>query len=133
MLEARKGKEIQVEISNEVGGLGKLVQLIAEQGIITLAVNCWAEGDHAHFRIMTEDILGTMDLLRKNNYEPKVATVVVVECDHRPGIVKHLTDRLTLHEIDITRLYATATVDQDECLVVISTSNDEQAIVELNW
>lgn len=133
MLEARQGKEIQVLIPNAVGGLGKLVKMLSEQGIITLAVNCWSDGEHAHFRIMTEDILRTMDLLTEHGYEPRVASVVVVECDHRPGIVKHLTDRLTLHEINITHLYATATVDQDECLVVISTSNNERAIVELNW
>lgn len=133
MLEARKGKEIQVDIPNAIGGLGELVKMISEQGIITLAVNCWADGDHAHFRLMTEDILGTMDLLTGAGYEPRIANVVVVECDHRPGIVKHLTDRLTLHEINITHLYATATVDQDECLVVMSTSNNERAIIELNW
>lgn len=133
MLEATPGKEIQVDIPNEVGALGKLVQMLAEQNIHTLAVNCWANGDTAHFRLMTENIHGTVGLLRERGYDPHVASVVVVECDHRPGIVKHLTDRLTLHEINITHLYATATVDQDECLVVISTSNNERAIVELNW
>lgn len=133
MLEARQGKEIQVDIPHEIGALGKLVKMLSEQGIITLAVNCWADGEHAHFRIMTEDINGTMELLRKQGYGPRVKGVVVVECDHRPGIVKHLTDRLTLHEINIMSIYATATVDQDECLVVMSTSNNERAIVELNW
>ena len=110
-----------------------MAKLLSEQGVITLAVNCWIEGDHAHFRLMTEDTLRTMDLLAEKGYEPKVTNVVVVECDHRPGIVKHLTDRLILHGINITHLYATATVDQDECLVVLSTSNNERAIVELNW
>ncbi|REJ89319.1 MAG: hypothetical protein DWQ35_18455 [Planctomycetota bacterium] len=133
MLEARQGKEIQVTIKNEIGALGKLTKMLAEQGVNVLAVNSRVEEGEAHFKLITEDMLRTMDLLHEHGYEPRQLNVVIVECEHRPGILKHLTDRLVFHEVNIYYLYVTATLDQEECLVVLSTSNNQRAIIELNW
>jgi hypothetical protein len=95
-------------------------------------MSCWVEGQDALIRLVTDDMLHTKDILTQNGYTMRENDVVVVDAEHKPGILKHLSDRLSRQNIDITHLYASATLDQQVCLVVLATSNNERAIVELN-
>ena len=51
---------------------------------------------------------------------------------HKPGMLKRVSDVLASDEIDIRQVYATAMEQQDKCLVVLHTSNDEHALPWLN-
>jgi hypothetical protein len=132
MLKARQGKELKIRVKNEIGMLSKLAKSIAEKGINLLAISCWVEGKDAVMRLVADDMLRTKDLLVQEGYRIREGDVVIVDAEHKPGILKHLTDRLVRDGIDIKHLYASATLDQAICLVVLSTSNNERAIVELN-
>ena len=132
MHKARQGKELVLRTANDIDALAKLSKLIAEKGVNILAMSCWEEGTEAVLRLVTDDTLRTTDALRDNGYDPEEKDVVLIDAAHKPGILRHITDVLAKHRIGLSHLFASAQIDQDECLVVLNSSNNERAIVLLN-
>ncbi|MCO6042406.1 hypothetical protein NG895_00660 [Aeoliella sp. ICT_H6.2] len=132
MLKARQGKEVVVRMADEIGGLAKFSKVVAEKGVNTLAMSAWVEGDEGVVRLVTDDTLRTTEALEKHGYKLEVRDVVLVDTAHKPGALRHLTDTLAEAHIDLTHLFASATIAQDECLVVFNSSNNEHAIVLLD-
>jgi hypothetical protein len=132
MLKARQGKELVLRTVNEIGAVAKLSKVVAEKGVNILAMSCWVEGPEAVMRLVTDDMLRTHDVLRENGYEPEEKDVVLVDAAHKPGMLRHITDVLAKEGIDLSHLFASATIDQDVCLVALNSSNNERAIVLLN-
>jgi hypothetical protein len=95
-------------------------------------MSAWVEDSDSVVRLVTDDTLRTMDVLRDNGYEPQERDVVLVDAAHKPGILRHLTDALSKENINLSHLFASATIDQDVCLVVLNSSDNERAIVLLN-
>ena len=87
MLKARQGKEVVVRIANKVGELAKLTKVVAERGVNVLAASAWVEDAEAVIRLVTDDTLRTMDVLRDNDYKPQERSVVLVDAAHKPGIL----------------------------------------------
>jgi hypothetical protein len=132
MLKARLGKEVVVRVANKIGELARLTKLLAERGANILAASAWVEGEEAVIRLVTDDTLRATDLLRDQDYHPEQRTVVLVDAPHKPGILRHLTDLLLRENIDLMHLFGSATIDQDICLVVLCSSDNERAVTLLN-
>ena len=132
MFKARQGKEVVVRTANKIGELAKFSKVVAERGVNVLAMSAWAEDAEAVIRLVTDDTLRTMDVLRNNGYNPQERSVVLVDAAHKPGILRHLTDTLSRENIDLSHLFASATIDQDVCLVVLNSSDNDRAIALLN-
>ncbi len=133
MLKARVAKENVVRMSNEIGGLDSMATLIAEKGANILAVTAWVEGAESVFRLLSDNDVRVADALRTRGYEVSQADVLVVEMPHKPGMLHRVVvEPLAREQIDMHHLYATATSSQEQCLVVLSTANNDRAIVLLN-
>jgi hypothetical protein len=132
MLKARQGKEVVVRTTNKIGDLAKLSKAVAERGVNILALSAWVEDDEAVIRLVTDDTLRTTDVLRDNGYGPEERNVVLVDAAHKPGILRHITDMLSREKIDLSHVFASATIGQDVCLVVLNSSDNERAIALLN-
>ena len=132
MLKAKQGKEIVLRMTSEIGALAAFSKIVAERGMNILAMSAWVEDSDSVVRLVTDDTLRTMDVLRDNGYEPQERDVVLVDAAHKPGILRHLTDALSKENINLSHLFASATIDQDVCLVVLNSSDNERAIVLLN-
>jgi hypothetical protein len=132
MLKAKIAKEVIIRVRNEIGVLAGLSRVVADKGINVLAANAWVEGEDAVVRIVTDDNLRVMDALRAKSYNPREKDVVLVETPHKPGLLKHLTEKLAQAGIDIQHLYASATADQSKCLLVFACANNDRAVVLLN-
>lgn len=132
MLKARPAKEVIVKVRNEIGLLANISRLLADKGINILAASAWVEGENGIIHLVTNDNLRVVDALRAKNYNPRESDVVLVESPHKPGLLKHLTEKLSQAGIDIHHLYASATEAQDRCLIVFASANNDHAIVVLN-
>ena len=132
MLKARPGKEAVVRTPDDIGVLAEFSKVVAEQGANFLAVSAWVEGNKAVIRLVTDDMLRTTDVLRERGYEFQDRDVVLVDAENKPGVLRHLTDTLSREGINLTHLFATTTLDQQECLVVLSSTDNQRAIVLLN-
>ncbi len=132
MLKARLGKEVVLRIENEVGVLDQIARTVAEKGVDILATSAWVEGAVGVVHLVTDDNLRVVDALRSRNYDPREADVVVAEVPHKPGMLRHVTERLARGSVDVHHLYATTMPGQGETLVVLATANNDHAVVLLN-
>ena len=132
MLKARRGKEVVLRIENEVGVLDQIAKTVAERGVDIVATSSWVEGPSALIHLVTNDNLRVSDALRAQNYDPRESDVVLAEVPHKPGMLRHVTERLSRGSVDLHHLYATTTAGQADSLVVMATANNDRAVVLLN-
>ncbi len=132
MLSIRPGKEIVLRIQNEIGILAQLTKVLTEKGLNILAAAAWVEGSTGVIHLVTDDNLRASDALKARDYAPREVEVVMAEVAHKPGMLRHIADRLAEEQIDLHHLYASATTDADRTLVVFASANNDRAIVLLN-
>ena len=124
-------KEAIVRMNNRTGALAQVTKSIADKGINVEAVIATVDGADAVIQLVSNDHQRIMDSLREQQLEAQEAKVVLVEGEHRPGLLQLITEKLARENIDVLYLYATA-VNVDKCLVVLSSTNNEWAVMVLN-
>lgn len=132
MQTARIGKEAVVQVPNRMGMLTRVARLVSDKGIDIQAVVATVDGTDAIIRLVTDDHQRTMDVLRENNLNPQEARVVVVEVANRPGLLRHIAERLVSENLDLAYLYGSATTAAEKCLVIFASNNNDRAVVVLN-
>ncbi len=131
MIKAKMAKEAIIRLNNRVGVLAQVTRSIADQGVNIEAVIATVDGTDAVIRLVSSDHQRMLDALREQRLETQETRVVVVEGVHRPGLLQLITEKLARENIDLLYLYATA-VNVDRCLVVLSTTNNDWAVMVLN-
>jgi len=132
MLEAKQGKEIVLSVKNEIGLLFELSKLLAEKGVGILAINATVCGEECVIRLVTDDNLRTRDALVDKGYAADEEDVILVEVLHKPGMLKRVTEVMAGEKIDVHHAYATASEDQEKCLLVLHSANDEHVLPKLH-
>lgn len=132
MLKAKPGKEVIIRVTNDVGTLDAIAKTVSDKGANLLATCAWVEGDRAVIHLVTDDHRRVFDALAAQYDDVRQADVVITMAAHKPGMLRRATDRLAAAGIDIHHFYATATLSQEECLFVLSTANNDRAVVMLN-
>ena len=131
IIKAKMAKEAIVRTNNRPGALARVTKSIAGKGINIEAVIATVDGADAVIRLVTSDHQRTINTLREQQLEVQETKVVVVEALHRPGLLQHITEKLARENMELFYLYATA-AEADKCLVVLSSSNNEWAVMVLN-
>jgi hypothetical protein len=132
MKTARQGKEILVKIHNDVGIMRDLAKIVAEKGVNLLAASSWVEGKDGYIRLITDDNLRAKDALEEHKYAPEERDVILVTIGHSPGTLRSVLEELAENDLDVDHLYVTANINDANCLVVLSTANNDHAIVLIN-
>jgi len=131
MLRSKMAKEAIVRMNNRIGVLAQVTKSIADKGINIDAIIATVEGADAVIRLVTSDHQRTIDTLHDQQLEVLEAKVVLVQAAHRPGLLRYITEKLAKENIDLFYFYATA-VDADNCLIVLSSTNNDWAAMILN-
>ncbi|MGA3145651.1 MAG: hypothetical protein ABSF10_21855 [Verrucomicrobiota bacterium] len=124
-------KDAIVRINNQPGALARVTKSVADKGINIEAIIATVEGADAVVHLVTSDHQRTINTLHERQLEVQETKVVVVEALHRPGLLQHITEKLARENMDLFYLYATA-AEADKCLVVLSSTNNEWAVMVLN-
>jgi hypothetical protein len=132
MLSTRHAREVIVRMTNEIGAFDRMAKAIADKGVNLLAVSAWVEGADAIIRLVTEDTVRVADTLKAHGYQVREMDVLVADVAHKPGMLRHITERLAQGGIDIHHLYATAPTAFDRSMVVFASANNDRAMVLLN-
>ena len=117
--------------ANKIGALAEFSANFAEKGMGILAISAWVEDSEAVIRLICDDAARTMGVMRDSGYDPQERDVVLVDAAHQPGILRHLTETLARENIDIFHLFASA-IDKNECVAVLTSSDNDRAIELLN-
>jgi len=131
MIKAKLAKEAIVRLSNRTGVLALVAKSIAEKSIKLEAIIATVGGSDAILQMVSNEHPRMMDVLREQRWEVQEARVILVEGENRAGLLQYITEKLARENIDVLYLYAT-TVNVDKCLVVLSTVNNEWAVMVLN-
>lgn len=133
MITAKQCKEISVQVLNDSGILAQLTRIVADKGVNIRAAAAWVEPENRGvMRLVTDDNLRAMDALRENRYAPKEVDSIEVLMHHSPGMLGSICSKIGNEGIGIKYLYASAPVSTETCLVILSTDNNERALVALN-
>ena len=127
---AQLSKEIVVTVSNKIGVLAEMSKLVADHGINIDAVAGYAANDEAKIMLVTGDNLRIVDALKKAGYKAiKEEEVVVLDLENKPGALKNITAGLAGQGIDIKHVYGTVCAGGCPAKIVLSTSDNEKALV----
>lgn len=133
MITAKQCKEVSVRVLNDIGILAQLTKIVADKGVNIRAAAAWVEDENKGVvRLVTDDNLRAMDALKAHGYAPKEIASVEVLMHHSPGMLSSVCEKIGAGGINIHYLYASAPVSDDTCLAVLSTGNNERALVLLN-
>jgi hypothetical protein len=133
MITAKHCKEISLSVTNDVGILAKITKIITEKGINILAACAWVENaNKGIIHLVTEDNLRVMDALRAHNYSPEELASIAVELNHKPGMLNRVCTKLSTAHVGIHYLYVSAPINEDQCLLVLSTEDNDKALIALN-
>jgi hypothetical protein len=133
MITAKQGKEVSVRVLNDIGILAQLTKIVAEKGVNIRAVAAWVEDENKGVvRLVTDDNLRAMDALRAHNYAPEEVDSIEVLMHHSPGMISSVCEKIGAGGLSLHYLYASAPVSDESCIAILSTDNNEHALVLLN-
>ena len=66
-------------------------------------------------------------MLKGAGYDVSENNVILIEIDHKPGILRKLTEKLQSNKIDIVNIYGGALHDGEKGVLVFSTTDNHQA------
>ncbi len=133
MTSAKHCKEISVRIPKGSSSIARLTKIVAEKGVSIRAVSIWEEaGGNLIVHMVSDDNLRAQTALGSHGYEWFEFDVIEVPMYHSPGMLSSICQRLENHGIALHHLYASAPMSTEECLCILSTSNNERALVLLN-
>lgn len=128
---AQMGKEIAVSVVNKIGVLADMSKVLADHGInIEAVVGYGMEDNTAEILFVTDDNLRASDILKKRAYKSiKENEVVIVELENKPGALRHITEALAAKDIDIKYIYGSSCASSCPSKVVLSTSDNQKALL----
>ena len=133
MIAAKHCTEVSVRVMNDIGILAQLTKIVAEKGIRIRAAAAWVEDENKGIvHLVTDDNLRTVDALRAHNYTPEEITSIEMLMPHSPGMLSSVCEKIGSGEINILYLYVSAPMADDACLAILSTSDNDRALVLLN-
>ena len=133
MITAKHCKEVSVRVLSDIGILAQLTKIVADKGVNIRAAAAWVEDENKGVvRLVTDDNLRAVDALRAHNYAPEEVDSIEVSMHHSPGMLSSLCEKIGSGGIGIRYFYASALVSNDTCLAVLSTDDNERALVLLN-
>jgi len=133
MIMAKQCKEISVRVLNDIGILAQLTRIVADKGVNIRAVAAWVENDTMGVvHLVTDDNLRAVDALCGRNYAPVEIDSIELKLHHSPGMLNSVCERIGKSGINVKYLYASGPVSEETCLAVLSTDNNERALVLLN-
>jgi len=133
MITARQCKEVSVRVLNDIGIMAQLTKIVADKGVNLRAAAAWVEDENKGVcRLVTDDNLRVVDALREHSYAPEEISSIEVELAHSPGMLSSICKKIGDGGVNIHYLYASTDGSADKCLVILSTEDNERALVLLN-
>ncbi len=133
MITAKHCNEVSVRVLSDIGILAQLTKIVADKGVNIIAAAAWVEDENRGMvHLVTDDNLRAVDALRAHNYAPTEVDSIEVLMHHSPGMLSSICEKIGSSSINIKYLYASAPVSDETCLCVLSTDNNERALVLLN-
>ncbi len=127
----KSGKEIIITSQNKVGLLAGVAKALSDHGINIIAISAQVAGGVALINMVTDDHGPSVEVLKKKGYQLQENPILLLELDDTPGALRKVTQKLAQSKIDLNNLYGSAEATYVPCLLVVSSSNNQKALVAL--
>lgn len=117
---------MHVTVSNAVGRLAEATAKLRQAGVNLNTIIAWGEGGEGHMIVGPDDPDAARRALAGWAADIDDIVVVVVQLPNRVGELEKVAQKLAKAEIEITMV--AATTDGGEAAVVLSTSDNEEAV-----
>ncbi|MBN2453423.1 MAG: ACT domain-containing protein [Candidatus Omnitrophica bacterium] len=127
---ANLSKELVITVPNKAGILADISRILADHGINIEGVAGYEANGEAKIMLSVNDTLRAKDALDKAGYKNmKEHEIILVDLVNKPGALKSITAKMAAEKIDIKYTYGTTCVSGCPARIVLSTSNNEKALV----
>ncbi len=138
-LKKQKGKvnvmqQLSVFIENRIGSLSKVTHAISENGINLRAVSAFDTPDYCVLRLVVDQAELAKSILIEKGFAVKIADVLAIELQDKPGELDHVLELLADYELSINYIYSCVLRGDKSPLMVMNVSDMHKAehVLELN-
>lgn len=127
-------KEISVTVINKIGILDIMAGYLADRGINIEAIAGYEipGSNRVTIMLVVDNTLRASKAIKERDFGSiEEHDVILVELDNKPGALKTVTGLLALKSINIRHIYATTSLDKCPVKVIISTSDNQAALITL--
>ena len=125
------GKEISVGVANEPGVLARLTSFLVNNSVNLEAILGYRTElkERAGLMFITDNNQAAIDAFLDEGFRDIAENdVLIVELDNKPGALKNISELLARHHLNINYIYATACVKGCPVKIVLSTTDNKEAI-----
>ena len=119
-----------VTVSNKVGTLSKITEIVSGANINLVAICGYAIGEKGFINFVTEDNKRVKKLLQEKKFDAREEEVVVVSLGNKPGALKALSDTIANAGIDLVLMYGSVN-DKDKAARLVLVSEDNKAVLSI--
>ncbi|MCX5894477.1 MAG: ACT domain-containing protein [Proteobacteria bacterium] len=126
-----KVDQISIFLENKSGRLAEVTRVLGKAGINIRALSLADTSDFGILRLIVNDSVKAVDVLKTNQFTVSVTQVVAVEVSDRPGGLAHILDILEHEKINVEYMYAFVERSSDNAVIIFRFDETDRAIKAL--
>ena len=120
-------KQVSIFIENKAGKMAEVLDILAKNNIDISALSIADTEDYGILRLIVDSPDKACDILKENGFIVKLTDVLAVAIEDKPGALSKPLVALKDKDIEISYLYAFVAKNTDNAIVVIKSSDPENA------
>ncbi len=124
-------KQISVFLENKPGMLRSMTQVLADHQIDIRALSLVETKDFGIARLIVDDVLDTMTVLKDEGFIGSLTPVVAAEIPDEPGALNKLLGIFARHEINLEYMYAFVGTKQGHAYMIFRVEDTKAASAAL--
>jgi hypothetical protein len=121
-------KQISVFLQSKPGRLANVLSALEREKVNVNGLTMMDSHEHNVLRLVTSDVLKTIQVLRALGIPYAETEVLVVELRNQPGALAHVCEQLAAEHIHIDYCYVSANGRNGKTAGVFKVSNSEKAM-----
>jgi hypothetical protein len=124
-------KQISIFVENKPGTMNEMTQTLTDHSVDIRALALSETAEFGIIRIIVDDVVGTMSILKDAGYVCKLTPVVIAEIPDEPGGLNRVLTIFRNAGINVEYMYATLGKGTEQALMIFRVDDDKKAEREL--
>lgn len=120
-------KQVSIFIENKAGKMAEVLDILAKSNIDISALSVADTTDYGILRLIVDAPDKAREILKEEGFIVKLTDVLAVAIEDKPGALSKPLKALKEKDIEIDYLYAFVAKNTDNAIVVIKSSDPENA------
>lgn len=125
-------KQVSVFVSNEVGSLKKVTEVVKDNGVNLRAFASFDSPDFSILRLIVDEPEKAVLALQENHFSTKITEVLGIELEDKLGELNRVLSVLTENEINVNYVYSFLIRDNNKPIIIMNVDKMDIAKDVLN-